>query len=464
MRPTLVLPSSDTATRPRRTNERKLKPGSLRLPVLPDAAVDAEPRVPLLNPRPAARPSVEIGEEPPAMRPKLRLPDAAGAEWSAPQPLANMTEDPSAMTRPRLALPGAKPAVEPPAPLAQETARPSLVVPPAPDAGEAMNAPGQTRPRTVQPVDALTRLVDYDTQLRSTPVAEGNGRWKSALLGALAAAGQTSLQMLASGRSLDGSSLGAVLGGAIGGLAGGVVNPAWDERQRRQRDITKNQFDISRLIQQRKAQADLEGQQAQTELRKAQTESLLRPKQYKPHYFKQGGITYRSNEDGTASPFIDTNGNVLAPDHEKPYTLPQLSEDGVTVTQLQYDPQTRTYKPIQVGEKPVITKRVQRINPETGMTEAQTAADADRDAARADIKEHRAATREQQKENEKGRNRRAGASNSIAFKRLQEDIRRTNLKDKVLRRDKMNAYAQQMEVTSEDAEVELLRAGVRIID
>ena len=142
----------------------------------------------------------------------------------------------------------------------------------------------------------------------------------------------------------------------------------------------------------------------------------------------------------------------------------KLSEDGVTVTQLQYDPQTRTYKPIQVGEKPVITKRVQRINPETGMTEAQTAADADRDAARADIKEHRAATREQQKENEKGRNRRAGASNSIAFKRLQEDIRRTNLKDKVLRRDKMNAYAQQMEVTSEEAEVELLRAGVRIID
>lgn len=224
-------------------------------------------------------------------------------------------------------------------------------------------APGVANERS-----AMDRLRD----LYATQVEDQNGRLRSG--------GNMALQ--AAGRAAASGDLGYTAGAAIGAMLGGILAPRGDEKFARVADIEKQQRIVGIEAAQEKQRREQESANVDLDYKRAQTEKARRLPVYKPTYKKQGGITYKLDEDGTATPIVGANGEALMPDTQRPVFVDTLGEDGVTMTRNQYDPRTGKYEPLTIGGGAAVVKRVQRINTDTGMTENQEVTDEDRDAIR----------------------------------------------------------------------------------
>lgn len=243
---------------------------------------------------------------------------------------------------------------------------------------DVVAAPAYTRPRRVEGVDPATlvrprgvtpRFSDDPLERipaeiafqRQNPAPNRNSRWTSIGLAALDA--------LAGGGG-DGS-LGGLVGRALGGAAVGAIRPETDERIAQQEYVRRLGGEFDEVAAQRKVRGELEGQEATRQERLARAEQYRRGK---PTYRKQGGITYQVNPDGTATPMVGPGGEALAPDYQRPATIDALSDDGVSVGKLQFNPRTNKYEPVTVDGEPVVTRRVERVSPETGVRAGTEAA------------------------------------------------------------------------------------------
>ena len=248
--------------------------------------------------------------------------------------------------------------------------------------------PGATRPRIA---DEYGYLEKKDRDLNTMPVEKKNGKLKSALLGALKGAGEAATLAL---QSKSDNPLAAMIGGAAGGAIGGGVNDKWDEQAERNQEIAQNQQRMGFILKRRKAQADITGQEAETDLKRAQAEAARRPKVEKPTYRKHNGVVYRITAQG-AEPLTDMAGNMLPPELGEPKVREFLDEDGVTKILMQWNPETRAWDTVAVNGQKARAGYVQPVSPETGMTPAQEAADEDRDKAHEDLQQHRKVTESQ---------------------------------------------------------------------
>lgn len=261
--------------------------------------------------------------------------------------------------------------------------------------GEGNSASGDAtiRPHIADPSGQLRQRI---MENMATKAVDHNGGWKSALksggYGALAGFAK------------------AGPGGALGGFATGAIrggmDHSLDERIGQQNDLRRDEGKLQVLdelhqgeaqrylgdMKAREANAKTASEQARTDLYRAEAEHYLHPpeKTSKPHYFKQGGVTYESGADGMAMPVTDAKGQPLPADQRRPIFLPSLSADGVSVGANTYDPQTHTALPVLAPDgTPIVSKRVMKIDPVTGMTTAQGEAANDRKTATIDRKNAR---------------------------------------------------------------------------
>jgi hypothetical protein len=243
---------------------------------------------------------------------------------------------------------------------------------------------GAAAPLPVAP-DPLNLAAAEVARIEQSPVKDKNGRLRSFGIGLMRALSpgmaQAQTSAAARGQVMGWGDLATGLAHAGGSGAAGAITPTLDERQDKKVALEQARGRQAYVIQARKAAGDIAKTEADVARTKAETEALSRPKEYKPVYRKQAGITYRIEKDGTATPVVGKDGQPLASDYRPP-TIDQLGEDGVTLTKLQLNPHTMSYEAIMVNGLPVVARRVQRVNVESGMTEAGERSDTDRDAAR----------------------------------------------------------------------------------
>lgn len=286
--------------------------------------------------------------------------------------------------------------------------------------------------------------------LSSSPVEDGNGRFKSGLHGAAKG-------LREGARSGD---LGFTLGSGLGAFFGGLINKKHDEEGERERDLSQAQRNLQvegGLEQQGRAREQAE---ADLEYKRAQTEKARRAPVEKPVYRKQGGLTYRVDGE-TATPIVGPNGEALLPDAQRQVFIDTLGDDGVSVTRNVYNPQTGKYEPVQINGAAATVKRVPRVSVETGMTAAQEAADADRDAA---------LVQRRQLEELKIKSRESIAAANRAIQRDRQRLSAQNFATKypgygkTLTKDAVLQKAKQLDIPAEDVMQSAVRQGYAIKD
>jgi hypothetical protein len=258
--------------------------------------------------------------------------------------------------------------------------------------GEAMpNGDGSVVPlpasaaRQLNPTRNMA-MQDAEAQMRIAQMAVDNpnltpdqdGRWKSAFKRMALGAAQ--------GAATGG--VGGLIGGAAGGFAGGAINPRWNEQARAAEHLQKQKGVYGETVKRRQVNDEFEDNELDRELKRANIEKARRPPVVKPIFKKQAGVTYQVDADGTATAIVGANGEPLTPDTQRPVFVDTLDDDGVTMQRNQYNPTTGKYEPVMIGDAPAVVRRVQRVNPESGMTESGERADADRDAGRTETIRH----------------------------------------------------------------------------
>jgi hypothetical protein len=170
--------------------------------------------------------------------------------------------------------------------------------------------------------------------------------------------------------ALEGAGMGLLRGGLPGALFGlgmGAISPQMIEKLNQQRRVAGQENIVNSQVEQQGNLAKLGGLQSEIGLRNAQRDKLLRPPVMKPQYVKDGRgrlFSVDPQDPTQVTAVTDENGKVLDPKFERPYTIPQVSPDGVSVGLLQYDATTDSYKPVVSGGQPVVTKRVEKVETE----------------------------------------------------------------------------------------------------
>jgi len=266
----------------------------------------------------------------------------------------------------------------------------------APPAGYPMGPVMAERPRMVTGAPSVANArTDYERatdNLRNLyqPVENTNGRF--------AGGGSSALQL--AGQAARSGSLGQAAGAGIVGLLAGLFDKKTDERLARPGQIQQAQAQVGvesaikdRDLKRRETETDIDYKRAQAEYyrnvkpqqasateRRRTRQDVRADLKLHPHPFDLNDPADLEflNRAESAGVFIDTDE--WGYNEKAPRTIDVLAADGVTVNKLQWDGQE--WEPVTHGEQPIVAKRVQRINTDTGMTEAGERSDADRDATR----------------------------------------------------------------------------------
>lgn len=181
-------------------------------------------------------------------------------------------------------------------------------------------------------------------------------------------------------------SLGYMLGAGLGGGLSGLINSHLYGNAKKKADIeeAKGKFGLEAALE--KDKRDREEQAVQNDLRRAQAEKARRPAQPKYQKDARGRLWLPDPDDPTrVTPVTDENGKVLDAKFERPFTIPYLMPDGVSYGTAQYDRETDSYKPIEVGGQPVVGKQAQPVIAEgenKGRTPQQVAQDTQKEEDR----------------------------------------------------------------------------------